>query len=477
MIMLAMEKIKLDPLHSPMYQKSLREYHQTAQPVSARLDQPGHTFLSRRRRARNKLLQQKKAVALEHFEGNSHAMTLSDLKRETTGLVELLEHVQSQQTVYLSHPPTPLPIIDGQKIKRPKLPKRRATLKEFALEQAKGMHQCSNKAVYQYWPDQAKYEFRHALRCNKRNCAVCASFNAKHEAALLQEQLVELLAGLDEDQRRRGRLVHIVLSHENVDLARTMEITKAWRHTQQLKKRVYKRKKNPYDVWNVLKWGLWRWEITRNEDTGYYHPHLHILAWADGWLAPEKGGYWERLVTSWTDTVDHILGLKADWEGQHMGAVLYFSNDSTDPRAVHGSATADIVEALAGEDVREMTKYPVKSTDFTKIMDKNNPHGPDELAQLLYLMHGRRLKNGWGGLKLRDNADEQPVSEVNEEASEYSDELSFEVIFTWDRTSKRYKLYALREWSDDRFDRYLTDLQDYRSRSGLVLSYGLEDSS
>lgn len=481
---------KYNILHNRQYQKALRIYHENKTPIDN--DSPTTIPFSSSRKskkeARNKLHEERKKLADKHFDGNTHALLMTGLRRENEDMIQLLNSVTSTKNVTLSAKSAPLPVINGEKLKRMNPQKRTVTLQTFAQEQAFALGQCSPKAIYAFYPNQNKLQFKHTCRCGRRVCPLCAHFDSAQESKMLQNELVDKLGELTTEQRGRGRLVHLTFTHENCELEQVMDILKAWRHIQQMKKREYKRKENPYSIWNVLLWGLGVWEVTWNEDTGLFHPHLHVLTWADGWLAPERGGYWQMLVDSWIHTCQTIIGQKADWEGQHMSAVCYFSDTrSDDPKAITGFATEEIVQALTSGAVKEMIKYPVKSTDFTTVTAYKNGEDCSQaaniLAELLYKMHGRKLKNGFGGFKLREiEEEEKEITEADIKPGEYldpeecTDELCYEVIVTWHRGEKMYKTYRMREWNQKRFDRYLEDLQDFKNRSALVLAYGLEDS-
>lgn len=294
-------------------------------------------------------------------------------------------------------------------------------------------------------------------------------------------ELNRKLSGLSADEKKNGRLYHIVLTHQNVPLEKAFEIFKIWRHTQKMKQKKYKTKKNEYDVWNVLEWGLWRWEVTRNAETGLYHPHLHIIAYVNGWLAPEENGYWDRLVKSWIAACENS-GVAATWQGQHMGIIMYFKDrKSADPRCLPENFTAEQLEETLEGAVAEMAKYAVKSTDFTKLQRvKDGEDASDianEIAMLFAMMNGRKLKNGFGGFSLRDDEESnEPVVELEEQTDEEEQDPAdlMEAIFTWDKRARRYKLFVLRDWNDERFTDYVKDMANYKDRYALTMYYGLE---
>lgn len=471
------------PLYDAKYQKALRVWRQ-AEPgdPAVKLSDKSHSFHARRQ-AKKRVEEQKTRLAEEHFDGNKHALMLTDLKHEQQHMISLLESVDSSLMIETMPKTRRTPLmVDGVNVnsKTPR-PKRKITLSTYAEEQSFALTQCSTKAIYKYWPDHNKYEYKHSLRCGRRVCPVCGHFDSLAEKKMLHNELLDRMEDLTPEQRGRGRLMHIVLTHENVEVSRVLDVLKVWRRIQQVKKRTPKNKKNIHSVWNVLLWGLWRWEVTRNPDTGLYHPHLHILAWVDGWLAAEKGGYWSLIVESWRSVCDEMLGLNVTFDAQKAKPVAFWSNSSEDPRAIKGDAREDIARVLTSDDVSEMAKYPVKATDWTKIEQykkgSDYSNAANELAYLLSLIHGRKLKNGWGGLKLREVMEEERNALESDfiHPEDYTDEVCYEVIFTWDKVAGVYKVYRYREWDEDRFNRYLEDLTDWKNRGAVAMSYGVND--
>lgn len=449
-------------LHQPEFQKNLRQFRNTKVTLKERGQMSGRGLAESKiyeDAAKEKLHLAKRKLAQEQFDGNSHALMLTDLRQETQEMQELLDQVDSNQLV--------------------KIRGKQVTLKDFAAKQAFGLSLCSTKAIYQYHLKKKKFRFKHSLRCGRRTCPVCAHFDSQAEGKLMLEELQQQFSQMDKEQLKNGRLYHIVLTHENVPLDQAFEIFKVWRHTQKMKKKEYKKKRNEYDIWNILQWGLWRWEITRNPETGLYHPHIHIIAFVNGWLAPEEGGYWNRLVHSWIDACANS-GLNAAWEAQHMGAILYFKQERNgDPRCLSYDFTPEELAHTVEDAVAEMAKYAVKSTDFTKMQRVKDGQDvgeiANEVAMLFAMMSGRKLKNGFGGFSLRDAEEsEDLVPETIQEEEEDDPEDLMEAIFTWDKKQKRYIMWAYRNWDEMRFADYLKDMQNYKDRYALTMFYGLE---
>lgn len=406
-----------------------------------------------------KLQTAKKELANELFQGNRHAVMLSELRKETQEMEELLQKATSEVLVKAR---------GGAMI----------PLREFAYKQAFGLGQCSKKAIYQHNTQTDKFTFKHMMRCGRRSCPVCSHFASLREGEQILDELQNTFGAMKKDELKNGRLFLLTFTHENVPLDRVFDIAKAWRHTQQMKKRQYKKKDNPYSIWNVLKWGIWRWEVTRNEKTGLWHPHIHVMAFVNDWLAPEEGGYWNRLVESWKDACA-LQGLNVGWKGQNAKPILYFKKErGNDPKALPYNFTKEQLAEVVEGAVAEMSKYAVKSTEFTKI--KNHKNGEtteeiaNELAMLFSMMAGRKIKNGFGGFSLHDadedGADQQEELVLEDEEGEHL----IEVVYSWDNRQKRYVMQARRPWNKQRFADYLCDMRCYKDRHTLMLYYGLE---
>lgn len=450
-------------LHNGKLQKSRREYSEFRVDLHEELESKGYGlefYRGEKKHLKNQVRLAKREIAEEEFNGNVHALSLTELRQETQDMEELLQKVTSQEQVKAR----------GKKI---------ITLQEFGYNQAFALGLCSKKAIYQHNQKTEKFMFKHMLRCGRRSCPVCGHFSSIKEGKQIVEELHNKLASMNRDEKKNGRLYHIVLTHENVELDRVFEIFKVWRHIQKMKKKVYKKKDNPYSIWNILKWGLWRWEVTRDEETGLYHPHLHIIAYMQGWMAAELNGYWNRLVESWKDSCANV-GLEANWNGQHYGIIMFFKEEkSGDPRALHYDFTREELAEIVDGAVAEMAKYAVKSTDFTKIKrtgeDESTEQIANEMAKLFSMMNGRKIKNGFGGFSLRADDEEGDVVDVEEgEEVETEGEHLSEVIYTWSNKQKRYLLQTWRRWQQERFDDYIKDMRCYKERHDLMMHYGLE---
>lgn len=464
-----------NPLHDPRYQRALRLLRQARgklrdvlQSPKERLRKRGQAF----KKAFAEVKREQQRLAQELYEGNTHAVRLTDLRQQTSEMARLLEQVTSTERVQIRRRVPDSVAKSGYRIV-----KETVTLREWADAQAFSLRCCSTKVVYRHYLRTDKWEFAHSLRCNRRWCPVCAHFRSLDVQDAIVAAIVDKLSAMSVEERKSGRLFHLVLTHENVPADRVLDIFKVWRTIQQLKKRVYKGQ-NVYSAWNLLQWGIWRFEFTRNEETGLYHPHLHILAWIPGWLASERGGWWEQLVRGWQHACE-VHGLQAAWEAQYFGVVCYFSeHDKGDPRAISPDFTAEQINVVLRDSAAEMAKYVGKSTDFTNIKrvkaGENIAEIANELAKILYQLSGRKLINGFGGVRLRIQSEDEVVVDAPAEPLPADVEEVEEVIFTWDESSYTYQLYVRRKWNEERFRAYLRDLQDFRNRSAVYMYYGLE---
>ena len=443
------------------YQKARRVYRQNRERMKG-WDETSTLppTKSENRYLKAELNKERAQIAKESFGGNRHAVIMTELRNETQDMEEMMKLVTAERAVKVRGKQTPL--------------------RDFAYKQAFGLALCSRKAVYQYNTKTERYKFMHSLRCGRRTCAVCSHFESIEDGKMILAELQDKITGLTREQKKGGRVVLITLTHENVGLERAFDIVKAWRHTQMMKQKVYKTKDNPYHVWNQLQWGMWRWEITRNEETGLYHPHIHIMAYTQAWLRKQKGGYFYQMVNSWRDACA-LQGHNVDWLGQDVRSILYFKEKPHrhEDRALAYDCTRSEIEEVVEGAVAEMAKYAIKSTDFTKI--KRGADGADraqianEMALLFALMAGRRVKNGFGGFALRSSEEtEEPVEEKGEPEEEANPEDLREAVYAWDRRQRRYVLQIMRKWDEKRFKDYVTDMGSYKDRHTLVMYYGLE---
>lgn len=360
---------------------------------------------------------------------------------------------------------------------------------EYAHEVAWKLGICSTILIRQENLQTGESALRYREKCNHRWCPLCSHFHSKKIAEQITKALTAQIQKLPEERLIRGRLVHMVLTCRNVPLDKALGVKKAWRLMQHEKGREFVRKKNQHQVWQQLPFGVWKFEITQNEDTGLWHPHLHLLAWADGFLAPEKRqlrvqgtgkikrivkvrmydelrkkmkkrrGYWYEIQKSW-QLACRKFGLVAAMNGskaldgaktQHLQAVLWFNKRNLDTQLL------DLPKKMKTS-VAEIAKYVSKSAAF----DEGNT---DDFVALMAALHGKQLLSGWGGIALSGD-DETKKTEENDDEGE-----TVEAVYRYDDALKRYIPVSYYRWNERIFGDLLRNLKDYKKRAALLDKY------
>lgn len=292
---------------------------------------------------------------------------------------------------------------------------------------------------------------------------------------------------------RKGRLVHLVLTVANVELPKVLKVKDAWREVQKRKNTVYKRKENPYEVWQHAEWGVWKWEVTHNADTGLFHPHLHILTWVDGWLAQnrairsvtdgtrrnvkvrkialaylgerriKKPGWWTLMQRAWR-TACRKVGLDAGINGskrvrggkvQHVGHVLSFPGSDAEVEQKKMN-----IDAILDGATEEISKYVVKSNHLLEIED------PDQRVELMAMLHGKQLISGFGGISLSPTPTDTDV-----EGPAKSHEGDIEAVYRFDWARREYLISAYFAWSNQAQEEFYRDISDWRAKPAIISGY------
>ena len=366
-----------------------------------------------------------------------------------------------------------------------KIGKKEKDGKEFAQKKSLDLYNCSSLLVFneQLNGNDKKLLYRNA--CKSRICPICSHYASRTAMEQLQDSLqqkIEEMYATEDGRKRmtRGRLVHIVLTTESLMAERVLEVKNAWRFIQQRKDRNNVKKSNPHEVWRNLTWGMWRWEATYNEQTHLWHSHLHILAWADGWLATGGNGWWTKMQESWALACAHY-GIVAAINGsqevngakvQHIGEVIHFTKSNIDKNM------EDLRRKTIGA-VLETTKYLVKSSDLLKCSDDV------QLVTLLATIQGRVLMAGWGGLKL--DPEEKPLTKtelqivmifyallLNEskyidlEVSDVEDETRQMTVYRFSQDYGIYQKTAEMNYNRQVMNDFLSDLSNYDIRQNIL---------
>jgi len=131
---------------------------------------------------------------------------------------------------------------------------------------AKNMATCSCTARFYVDPDQGQVR-PWLARCRHRLCPFCG----RRRARQVSRQVLDLLKLMSEP-----RLIVLTVKHRHVPLRQQLRDLRRW---------FAKLRRTP--AWkHAVAGGVYTLEITRNEDTGQWHPHLNIIY--DGLYLPQK---------------------------------------------------------------------------------------------------------------------------------------------------------------------------------------------
>lgn len=411
------------------------------------------------------------AEAKAKIAGDSHLFDWSERRTETLRLSSVLRGYDSVKTV--------------------KVGGHLRAASEYAHEVAWKLGMCSTVLIRQENLDTGESSLRYREKCNHRWCPLCGHFRARKMALQITDALKEQILRLPQERLIRGRLVHMVLTCKNVPLDQALDIKKAWRFLQHEKKKTFARKKNVHEVWRQLPFGVWKFELTQNGETGLWHPHLHLLTWADGFLAPEKRmirvtgsgaghvvtvkqterllrkikrrrGYWYEIQKSWQSACKKY-GLVAAMNGsraiagaktQHLQAVLWFNKRDPDKQL------SELPEKMKSS-VSEIAKYVSKSSIFE---DEN----ADDFVTLMASLHGQQLMSGWGGVRLSEEKEEE---DAEKEEAGGDDPATVEAVYRYDDKLGRYIPTGYYRWQEHIFGDLVRNLRDTKKRKQILCDY------
>ena len=165
----------------------------------------------------------------------------------------------------------------------------------------------------------------------------------------------------------KGRFLFLTLTIKNVegqDLEETMKgLTKAF-------DRLFRRAKVKKNLLGYLR----SLEITLNEETGLYHPHLHILLF---------------VTSTYFKNSDSYIPQK-EWSEMWQQSAKLDYLPIVDVRAVKPKRNSKNQEIGLKKAILETAKYPTKPINF----DRENLEVIDNLAKALY----RKRQIGYGGI-------------------------------------------------------------------------------
>lgn len=425
----------------------------------------------------NEILHLKEKIENEKciLAGDVDLFDWSDLRIKQKGLVKQLKNYNSGRVVK----------VGGKKI----------AASEFAHKKSFSMDRCSTLIIRKEKKGRKSIlKFRNG--CGDRFCPICGHFKSRSIARHMKKDLKDKICSMPRSELLKGRLVHIVLTVKNLSNIDQVEgVKKAWREIQKNKDRVFKSKRNEFAVWSHASWGWWKFEVTQNAETKEWHPHLHILAWVDGWLDPHgfvsvqrsavlpkrmiwrngsiirmckksdsrKTGWWYQMQVAWRTACKRVglraaLNKSSEINGakvQSLQSVIWFTTKDLDNKIKN-------IDKYVSQATSEMAKYVSKTADFTLT---NND---DDLIDLMSLLHGKQVMAGWGGVTVKDLIDD---ADGILECEEDDGNPWTEVVYRFDETSGFYKKSAFFEWDDNLFDRFVKDLGSWEHKSELLYCY------
>ncbi len=123
--------------------------------------------------------------------------------------------------------------------------------------QARRLSSCCS--AVRFYVDPTKGKVRPWLsRCRDRLCPFCG----RSRAALVTDQLTEAM-----DKITRPRMLVLTVKSRQVDLGQQLRDLRKW----------FKRLRSSAFWKSKVRGGVYTVEVTRNEETGLWHPHLHIV--------------------------------------------------------------------------------------------------------------------------------------------------------------------------------------------------------
>ena len=350
--------------------------------------------------------------------------------------------------------------------------KRVLTGSQYANKVSLTLKNCSTLLIFKETLNQTKADrklkFRNA--CKNRFCPVCQSYQARKYATQMHAEIENKIRSMSSNELKKGRLVHIVLTVKNVDINRVGDIRDAWRLIQKNKNRIFKTKSNPFKVWKHAMWGFWKFETNYNKEKNNFHDHLHLLVWVDGWLDDSDSGWWTSMQRAWVEACSRV-GLEAHINGDeaikgakvnHLGHVMHFDASDFDNDNFIEEKLNDKLKGATAEEA----KYVSKSTNLLEIDDD------DLLIKFMLRLRGKQLINGFGGVKLSDDDDDNDGDNVIEETGDAEGEQEvYEVVYRFNGNTNFYQETARFKWSDDKYNAFLLELTYFDIREFIIDTY------
>lgn len=276
---------------------------------------------------------------------------------------------------------------------------------------AKRMRSCADTLVFKETGEGLK--LTEAYFCQVRLCPMC-TWRRSLKIAFQNKLIVQ-----EANRRKRLRWLFLTLTVKNVegkDLPMIMkDMMEAWNRFAG-----YKRVKD-----NIIGWfrGL---EVTRNRETGEYHPHFHVLLCVSTSYFTNKGNYinqaewtslWQKAMKVSYTPIVHIQAVKARQTKKTIFQTITEIEQNN----------RSVAEEKA---VFEVSKYPVKDSD---VIDYTDIDTSAEVVRTLDKTLSYKRLIAYGGL-LKDIKNELDLGDVEKEDAnlvridESADEIAEECV-------------------------------------------------
>lgn len=277
-------------------------------------------------------------------------------------------------------------------------------LMELGYLNFSNVYQCAEVLKFQQI-ETGQLKLKQTWFCKNKLCPIC-----NWRRSMKYAWQTELIVNEAIRREPKGRYLFLTLTIKNVegkDLEETMKsLTKAF-------DRLFRRAKVKKNLLGYLR----SLEITLNEETGLYHPHLHILIFV-------KSSYF-------TGNEDNYISQK-EWSEMWQQSAKLDYLPIVDVRAVKSKKNQLNQEIGLKKAILETAKYPTKPINF----DRENLEVIDNLAKALY----RKRQIGYGGIfkdirkeLFLDDVENGDLVHASEDEKGSSEGQEIVAIWNWER--------------------------------------------
>jgi plasmid rolling circle replication initiator protein Rep len=182
----------------------------------------------------------------------------------------------------------------------------------LALRYANRLMGCGNYLLFKNYYSIGETKLSRVHSCQVHLlCPFCAAVRASKSSQRYQERVEHVLA-----QNKRLKPVFITLTVKNgADLSERMSHLKNAFKTLVERRRDSLKKKRGYVEFSKLDGAVFSYELTRNEKTKEWHPHLHMFALANEWIDRDA------LINEWQSITgdSHIVDVRRVKKDKELG--------------------------------------------------------------------------------------------------------------------------------------------------------------